>query len=236
MTRPSADRRQALAVLADRPRESVLRQEPGQPGLVPPGRPGDRRAGRRLPRLEPRLQRRAARRPDRRVRPERLRPQGADPLDPVQPDLPAQRPHQRAERRRYALLLARLHQAAAGRGAARRHLHRDRHGHPLRRPSQGRPCHPDPRRQDGEPVPQDLRPAGARAGLRVRARERLEPVAGPAAHRRRDGQRQAPRRQRPDGATRQERQARPKRSPASSTWSRSPASRARPRSKRPSST
>ena len=63
--------------LADRPREPVLRQEPGQPHLVPPDRPGDRRAGRRLPRLEPRLQRRAARRPDRRLRQERLRPQGA---------------------------------------------------------------------------------------------------------------------------------------------------------------
>ena len=76
------DRRKRAGVLADRPREPVLRQEPGQPRLVSPDRPGDRRAGRRLPRLEPRLQRRAARRPDRRVRQERLRPQGADPLDP----------------------------------------------------------------------------------------------------------------------------------------------------------
>ena len=37
--------------------------------------------------------------------------------------------------------------------------------------------YPDPRRQDGQSVPQDLWPPGARACLRVRARERLEPVA-----------------------------------------------------------
>ena len=30
-----------------------VQPEPGQPGLVPPARPGDRRAGRRFPRLEP---------------------------------------------------------------------------------------------------------------------------------------------------------------------------------------
>ncbi len=75
--------------LAHRPGEPVLRQEPGQPRLVSPDGPGDRRAGRRLPRLQPRLQRRAARRPDRRLRQGRVRPQGARPLDPGQPDLPA---------------------------------------------------------------------------------------------------------------------------------------------------
>ena len=193
-------------VLADRPGESVLRQEPGQPGLVPPDRPGDRRAGRRLPRLQPRLQRRAARRPDRRVRQERLRPQGADPLDPAQPDLPALA-HTNELNADDTLYFSHAQtKLLAGRGAARRHLDRHRHDHRVRRPSQGRACHPDSRRQDGEPVPQDLRPARTRAGLRVRARERLEPLAGPAAHRRRDGQRQAPRRQRPDGPARQERQ------------------------------
>ena len=40
----------------------------------------------------------------------------------------------------------------------------------------------------------------------------------------RDGQRQAPRRQRPDGPARQERASRPSRSPGSSTWSPSAAS------------
>ncbi len=75
--------------LAGRPRQPVLRQEPGQPDLVSLDRPRDRRAGRRLPRLEPGLQRRAARRPDGRFRQERLRPEEADPLDPAQPHLSA---------------------------------------------------------------------------------------------------------------------------------------------------
>ncbi len=65
---------------------------------------------------------------------------------------------------------------------------------------------PDPRRQDGQPVPEDVRPPGSRAGLRMRAGERVEPVAGAPVDRRGDGQRQAPRQQRPDGPARQERE------------------------------
>ena len=49
-----------------------VRPEPGQSRLVPPDRPGRRRAGRRLPRLEPSVQPGAARRPDRRVRRQRV--------------------------------------------------------------------------------------------------------------------------------------------------------------------
>ena len=51
-------------------RQPLLRQEPGEPDLVPPDGPGDRRTGGRFPRLQSRLERRAARRPHRGVRQE----------------------------------------------------------------------------------------------------------------------------------------------------------------------
>ena len=94
----------------------------------------------------------------------------------------------------------------------------------VRRPARGLPRHADPRRQDGEPVPQDLRPPGPRAGLRVRARERLEPLARPSSS-------SAARRSTASSATTTagwpsspRATSRPRRSPASFTWSPSPAS------------
>ena len=115
----------------------------------------------RLSRLQPSLQRRSVRRPDQRICQGRLQPQGPDPDDPAQPDPPALVPHERAERRRQPVLLARLDQALAGRGLARRHLDGHRHNHGVRGPAPGRPSHTDARRQDGQPVPQDLRPPRA---------------------------------------------------------------------------
>ncbi len=53
------------------------------------------------------------------------------------------------------------------------------------------------RRRRQPPVPQDVRPAGPRVGLRVRARERQQPRPGAAAHQRPDGQREAAQRRQP---------------------------------------
>ncbi len=46
------------------------------------------------------------------------------------------------------------------------------------------------RRRRQSPVPEDLWPAGPRAGLRMRTRRRQQPGPGPAAHQRPDGQRE----------------------------------------------
>ena len=224
-------------LVADRPREPVLRQEPGQPDLVSPDGPGDRRSGRRLPRLEPRLQRRAARRPGRRTSSPAATTSGrwsgrssrAGPTSSRRTTNELNADDAIYFSHAYTKLLPAEVLLDAISTVTGTHDH-------VQRPARRRPGHPDPRRQDGQPVPQDLRPPGPRAGLRMRARERLEPVAGAAAHRRRDGQRQAPRRQRPDRQARQERQAPRGRSPRSSTWSPSPASPTPPSWRPPSST
>ena len=144
--------------------------------------------------------------------------------------------HQRAERGRHALLLARLHEAAAGRGLARRDFDADGLLDGVRRPAEGDAGDADPRRQDGEQLPQDLRPTRPRTRLRVRARERREPLAGPPTDRRCHGQRQAPRR-RAAGSPRSPRgRTRTRRSSASCTSAPSRESRTPPRWKSPSPT
>ena len=69
-------------------RQSPVQPEPGQPGLVPPARPGHRRAGRRFPRLEPPVQPRAAGRGDGPLRRPRDAAQAAGRLDHEVADLP----------------------------------------------------------------------------------------------------------------------------------------------------
>ena len=161
------DRRIRLATWLASPEQPVLRQEPGQPDLVSPDRPRDRRAGRRLPRLQPVQQRRAARRPRGGLRQERLRPEEADPLDPAQPHVSTERDHQFVERGRQPLFLARPDPAVAGRSPARRDLDRHQYHDLVRRTSPGRARHANPGRQDGESLPEDVRPARSRAGLRM---------------------------------------------------------------------
>ena len=141
---PAARPPRSARLVAVGVRQSLLRPEPGEPDLVPPDGPGDRGARGRFPRLQSRLERRAAGRPHRGLRQGRIPPQAADPDDPPQPDLPAQRDDQLAECGRRPLLLALPDQALAGGGPARRDLDGDGHHDDLRRPPHRRPRLPDP--------------------------------------------------------------------------------------------
>ena len=188
---PGKDRREVLADWLTVARQPVLRQVGRQPHLVPPDGQGHRRSGGRLPRLEPVGQRRTARRPGQGLRRQQVRRQAPDPHDHELADLSAQRPDQRLQQGRQQVFLARRHEAADGRAAARRDLRRDGGAGEVRRPAAGHAGRAAARRRGQPPVPEDVRPAGPRAGLRVRARGRQQPGPGAAAHQRPDGQREA---------------------------------------------
>ncbi len=109
-----------------------VRPEHGQPGLVPPDGPGDRRAGRRLPRLQPPVQPALARSPGRRAGQGRLPAPAAGRPDHEVADLRPRRPAERDQRRRRDQLLARRRPAPARRGPDRRDLPGPRTGRALR--------------------------------------------------------------------------------------------------------
>ncbi len=119
---------------------------------------------------------------------------------------------------------------------ARRDLDRHQHHDVLRRTSPRRTCHANPGRQDGEPFLEDVRPARPRAGLRMRAGERLQPLPGTAVNRRGDRSTASSATTTAAWPSLPRRASRPSRSRGSSTWSPSAATRARPSWRPPPST
>ena len=166
-------------------RQPAVRPQHGQPGLVPPHGPGDRRAGGRLPRQQPAVESRPARRPDGRVRPGR---DAAPPAGDAHHEVADLRPRRQArahQPRRRGQLRACERPPPAGRGPPRR----DRPG---ARPPRAVPRRPrrGPRRaagggEGGGRFPQGLRQAGAAPDLRMRALRRRHAGASLPAHQRR---------------------------------------------------
>ena len=127
-----------------------------------------------------------------------VRRQAPDPHDHELADLSAQRPDattfNKDDNKYFSHAVT---QAADGRAAARRHLPGDGSAGEVRRLAAGHAGHAAARRRGQPPVPEDVRPAGPRTGLRVRARKRQQPGPGAAAHQRPDRQRQAAQPQQP---------------------------------------